>query len=488
MRLPIRTRLTIVYCTVFSISAVLLEIGVYAGFHAAMDAVIDRDLQNRLAELEGDLAKHLPKLSLSKLRDELGGHGTLEPRYLEIKEARGPMIYQGQLMRQLAGSQAIPVPAMRTVQTEEGPVRILAARRRIYQADYDIQVAADVTAPLAILRKFGFILLLSSPMIFAGAAMVGYWIAGRALAPVAEIAGAARSIGGADLGQRVAVPETGDELQSLAQTLNGMLSRIEDAFRHVSQFTANASHELRTPLAVIRATAEVALLRSNGDVETYREALYKILGESKKNAALLNDMLSLAKADAGTAVLRMDAVELGANIREACGCVKLLAHEKGVRLNVTVGEDALYVSADADQLRRLWLILLDNAITYTPSGHRIEVGMYPGTPGSAICEVKDTGIGISDTDLPHIFERFYRADKARARTVGGAGLGLSIAQWIAGAHGARIEVESAVGRGSTFRVIFPHLINPPRGKPDSLSRVRSAASQAGTVPSESPKL
>jgi heavy metal sensor kinase len=461
VNLPIRTRLTIVYCAVFSLSTTLLETGAYVGLHSAVDAVVDRDLRNRLAGVESELNKHLSRMGLSRLQEELKAHGTLQPAFLKIKEVQGPVVFQGASMLNVAGPGAGVVPTVSAMQTDAGPRRVLAARRRIKQADYDIYVAADLTVPLGILGWFVLILLLSSPVMRACASIVGYWIAGRALAPVTEIAMAARSIGGADLSRRVAVPENRDELQYLAVTMNAMLSRIEDAFRHISQFTANAAHELRTPVAVIRATAEVALLRRPGDIETYREALVRILTEAKKNAELLNDMLSLTKADAGTNVLRLNPIDLGDNMRQACEGVELLAREKGVRFEASIGEDPVYVSADGDHLRRLWLILLDNAVTYTPRGHRIQVRMYSDKAGHVICEVEDKGIGISAADLPHIFERFYRADKARARMEGGAGLGLSIAKWIAGAHGARIEVESAVGTGSTFRIILPQLLESP---------------------------
>ena len=296
-------------------------------------------------------------------------------------------------------------------------LRVLCARRTIRQIDYDLHLATDLTVPFEILRRFGLLLLFSSPVVLACASIIGYWIGGRALAPVAEITTAARSIGAADLSRRVAVPASGDELQYLAETLNGMLSRIEDAFRHVSQFTANASHELRTPLALIRATAEVALLRVSASADSYREALHRILGETERNTALLDDLLRLAQADSGARLLRMKPMDLGENIRQACERVTPLAREKGVDLDVLIADRTLHVSADADHLRRLWLILLDNAIKYTPAGRAIKVGMFASAGGSAICEVRDSGIGIAEVDLPYIFERFFRADQARARRV-----------------------------------------------------------------------
>jgi signal transduction histidine kinase len=426
--------------------------------------------------VEDKLNKHLPKSNLSKLKNDLSSHEVLQPRFLEVRDSQGGIVFQGNRMRQLAGLEAGPVPAFKAVQTDAGPWRVLTVRRRIHDVDYAIQIAAELQVPLDILRWFGLMMLLSSPAVLAFASIVGYWVGARALSPVTEIARAARSIGAADLSQRVTAPSSGDELQYLAETVNGMLSRIEDAFRHMSQFTANASHELRTPVAVIRTAAEVALLRTPEDIDIYREALYKILDEAKKNALLLDDMLSLAKADAGTAVLRIETVDVGQNILQACECVGLLAQEKGVRLTVSVGDRPVYIAADPRHLRRLWLILLENAIKYTPSGRWIEVRLTQPTSCYAACEVEDAGIGNSSSDLPHVFERFYRADKARDRAEGGAGLGLSIAKWIAGVHDARIKVESVLGRGSTFQVIFSQSASssaslPPAAPSDTPAQV-----------------
>lgn len=453
MRLPIRVRLTFFYCALFSVSTLILEFGTYAGLRAAIQAVVDKDLHDRLLAVEDKLIKHLSRANLAKLESELGTHEILQPTRLEIREARGGMIFQGSVIRQ-AGLDRTPVPSQTTVSTAAGTFRILAARFRAQGADYEIRLATELSVHLRILHQLGLMMLLFSPLVLACASIAGYWVGGRALAPVSEIARAARSIGGSDLSRRVAVPGTGDELQSLAETINGMLSRIENVFRQISQFTANASHELRTPLAVIRARAEVALLRVPEDIAIHREALYAILDEAKKNSNLLDDMLSLAKADAGFATLQMYRIDLAENLRQACESIALLAREKLVALTVSLGEGPVYVWADGDHLRRLWLILLENAVKYTPAGHWIRVSLTGCEPGPVVCEIRDSGIGISPTDLPLIFERFYRADKARARSEGGAGLGLAIAHWITEAHGARLEAESTLGSGSTFRVIF----------------------------------
>jgi heavy metal sensor kinase len=285
--------------------------------------------------------------------------------------------------------------------------------------------------------------------------LAGYWIAGRALTPVSELIRAARSIGADNLTRRISVPDTGDELRDLALTLNEMLARIDSAFRQVTQFTASASHELRTPLALIRTTSEVALLRKSATASTYREALLSVLSEAERNTALLDQLLFLARADSGQ-VLTKRPVEVGAEIRNACEQVRLLAAEKDLGLRVQMEGDPAWISGNADHLRRLWLVLLDNAVKYTPAGGEVAVSMQADS-NSVSVEVTDTGIGIGENDLPHIFERFFRADEARTRGVGGTGLGLSIARWVAEAHEATIHVRSITGQGSGFRVAFPRI-------------------------------
>jgi heavy metal sensor kinase len=301
------------------------------------------------------------------------------------------------------------------------------------------------------------ILLLSAPVVLLIASLAGYWISGRALAPVSALTRAARSIRADNLSGRVAAPQTGDELQELAVTLNDMLARIDDAFRQVKQFTANASHELRTPLALMRTTSEVALLHTPASVSTYRNALLLILSETERNTALLDNLLILAQADAGARILDRQPLDIGPSIQQTCERVEVLALEKDVRLQVEMGDEPLYVSADADHFRRLLLILLDNAIKYTPPGGEILVSLRRSDAASVSLDIIDTGIGIAEKDLPRVFERFFRADEARVKGAGGTGLGLAIARWIAEAHEATISVESTLNEGSSFRVVFPRI-------------------------------
>ncbi len=456
MRIPIRTRLTAIYCALFCASAFLLEIGAYAGLTLSINAVVDSELQARLNGVEEFLQEHVGRKTLPQLQNELGTHAALKPELLQIKQMGEGEIFRGRSIawyniRQPASRSAV----FSTVSSENASLRILSAKRTIKSQQYDLYLGADLSVVSEILKGFRWFVLLSSPLVFASAFVIGSWISKRALLPVSRLTNAARSIDAANIMERLQVPDSNDELADLAQTLNGMLGRIEDAFRHVTQFTANASHELRTPLALVRATAEVALLRSNGDADHYREALHRILQEAEKNSILLDDLLCLARADTFASPLALELVEFAPHMRQLCERVLPLAVEKGLRLHYETAETDLWVLAHPEHLKRLWLILLDNAFKYTPAGGSITVSWHFLPPASLACEVRDTGIGISEADLPHIFERFYRADKARNREETGSGLGLSIARWIVNAHRATIEVESAPGQGSLFRVVLP---------------------------------
>jgi heavy metal sensor kinase len=461
MRVPIRFRLAAVYCAVFFCSTLLLEVSAYWGISAAIYAVVDHDLRARLAGVEEFLDEHVGRKSPARLQDELRRHEALQPAHLSIAEAAGGEIFQGSAFQ----GQSPIVPATKpaaggdavlTADRSPEAIRILAVRRTIKGRDYDLLLATGLTIPFEIMSRARLVLLLSAPIILLCALIAGYWIAGRALAPVSELTLAARSIGADNLTRRIAVPDTGDELRDLALTLNEMLARIDNTFRQVTQFTANASHELRTPLALIRATSEVALLRKSATAATYREALHSVLSEAERNTALLDHLLFLARADSGQ-ILTKCPVDIAKEIRRACEQVQVLANEKDLRLRVEIGDEQLWVSGNADHLRRLWLALLDNSVKYTPAGGNIAVSVKASGPGSVSIEVADTGVGIAEKDLPRIYERFFRADEARTKGVGGSGLGLSIARWVAEAHDAMIEARSVPGQGSVFRIVFPRL-------------------------------
>jgi heavy metal sensor kinase len=327
---------------------------------------------------------------------------------------------------------------------------------------FTLYLGTDLSVPFEVLERFRLLLILSAPIVLFCASVAGYWVSKSALKPVADLTGAAHSITTANLNRRLLVPQSGDEVQALTETLNGMLDRIEDGFRRMAQFTANASHELRAPIALMRTTAEVALLGANATAETYREALLRVLGETEKSTDLLDDMLQVARADSPRRALNLKPLDPVSGIEQVCEGVEPLAREKTLNFMCAGPRDPVLVAGDAGHLRRLWLILVDNAIKYTPAGGCIRF-TWRAEQGNFVCEVKDSGIGIAEADLPHIFERFYRADKAHSRYQNGAGLGLAIAHWIVEAHDGGIHVESAPGQGSIFRVTLPLLLQRGRG-------------------------
>jgi signal transduction histidine kinase len=275
----------------------------------------------------------------------------------------------------------------------------------------------------------------------------GYWLSSRALRPVDGITRVARSIGVHNPSQRIAVPQTGDELQRMAQAWNDVLERLDVAVNRIRQFTSDASHELRTPLALIRATAELALRRER-DAEGYRASLGQIEHEAEHMTALTESLLTLARADAGGLGMTMQSVDLNQLVESVVEQNAAVAMEKGVTLRAATTDRPVLATADPSGIRRILLILMDNALKHTPAGGAVTVSTVT-EGGGVILTVQDTGEGIPAAALPHIFERFYRADAARG-SGSGFGLGLSIAQAIAHAHGSTIAVSSTSGAGARF--------------------------------------
>jgi len=303
------------------------------------------------------------------------------------------------------------------------------------------------------LDRFRIIEKEALPLLVLLASLLGYWLSGKSLQPVNQIIRTAQEIGVQNLSRRLEVPEPRDELRRLTETLNAMLERIEASFQKITQFTADASHDLRTPIAVIRATAEIALRRQR-PADDYKLALSKILQASVETSLLLENLLTLARSDAGAAGLEMHPLDLSQQVRSAQEQGAILAADKSLSVTFLAPETPVWVRADAIAIRRLLLILIDNAVKYTPAGGRCEIALCQ-IQDQAHIAVKDTGIGIPESDLDFIFERFRRADRARCRETPGAGLGLAIARWITQMHGGTISAESTLGAGSVFHIRLP---------------------------------
>jgi heavy metal sensor kinase len=314
-----------------------------------------------------------------------------------------------------------------------------------------ILVGQPVRKEQAELGAFAWQLAGAGALVLAVGLAGGWLISARILRPVAAISATASAISATNLAERIDPAAVDRELAELAGVLNAMFDRLEAAFARQARFTADASHELRTPLAVIRSHAELALSRPRNAAE-YRETVATCLQASVRMSALVDGLLTLARADAGKLDLRREPVELKHLVEESITLFGPLADGKAVSLAATLA--AAEVTGDPDRLAQVVTNLLSNAVQYNRAGGTVQVQLGVAE-GAAVLSVTDTGCGIPEADRPHIFERFYRVDKARSRASGGSGLGLAICKSIVEAHGGSIGFETQPEQGSTFWVRLP---------------------------------
>lgn len=290
------------------------------------------------------------------------------------------------------------------------------------------------------------------PATLLASAVGGFLLARKSLAPVVAMSNQAERISANNLHERLPGSNERDELGRLATVFNELLSRLDHSFENMRAFIADASHELRTPLSIIRGEADVALSQDRKACE-YREALGIIQDEARQLSRLVDDMLELARADAGQRCLRAEEFYLNDLVEESCRAAQVLATQNGISLSVMTHSDLIF-RGDEGLLRRMMLNLLDNAIKFTPSGGSVSVNLIREETRVKIV-VSDTGIGIPAESTARIFERFYRINKARSRADGGSGLGLAIVRWAVEAHNGSINLTSQIGQGSTFTVTLP---------------------------------
>jgi signal transduction histidine kinase len=330
--------------------------------------------------------------------------------------------------------------------------RVLSEPTRIGSEQVWIFVGGQLKDNRVMLSHFRIGLLWATPALLVFSALFGYFMSRRALGPVARLTASARSISIGNLSRRLPIVHTGDELQALAETCNEMLGRLEVAVNQITRFTADASHELRSPISFIYTLSECALRNPSLDAES-AESFNEIVRECSEATQLLDDMLALARVDAGHADATFERLNLVDVFFEACTKARPFAEVKRHSMTIHVNkEEPVWIMGDAPSLQRLFWILLDNAIKYTPAYGEIDVSLE--TVGEeAHISVRDTGIGIPDTALSDIFRRFYRADKARTLTEG-TGLGLAIAKWISDIHRGVLSVDSVEDSGTTFQISF----------------------------------
>jgi heavy metal sensor kinase len=456
----IRFRLAAWYFAILACGMVVFSLGTWLAVRHSLLHSVDDTLEDRVIGVKKFMDEQTEALSLSEIRDEFREHSVLGPGgdLFQVADAAGQWLYRSVPLEEIDLPIRSPrelgnAPVYEGREVQGAPLRLMSQRITVRGNLYTVQVAAPMHEIYEAFDRLKWFFSVAIPVLLMTATAGGYWISRRALAPVDRITTEARQISIGNLSERLTVPSTGDELQRLSETLNSMLARLDDSVRTVRQFTADASHEFRAPVTLIRTTAELAL-RKDRTKEEYRQALQQVLTESEQTTQLVDSLMLLARADSGADGLNLIPMDLADAIREACRQGEKLAQAKGIELSWTASDRPLLVRGDPQALRRLFLILIDNAVKYTPPGGKVSVATEVDE-GSAFVKVKDTGIGIAEQDLPHVFDRFWRADKARSREDGSMGLGLSIAKWIADRHSADVSVMSKLGGGSTFAVRIP---------------------------------
>jgi signal transduction histidine kinase len=484
----LRARLTVAYA--FALAGSLI---VFAG--ALYFARTARALQELgpVALMQGDRALSYLRAASSQgtpltreADDPTGRHGTrvyateemralLErvPGYYIVYDRDDRQIYSSIGLRQLPDDDraAIDEAAVRLVPDGEGALvsvsdtlfggrLLLAARRDPVLLPNITRVVAGVPTSIVELSPSLLIgtLLIVFPVILLVSVVAAYRIAGRAIEPVEMLINEVEAItDGRSLHRRLPSDLGNEELSRLGTTLNAMIARLETSFSALRRFTADASHELKTPLTVLRADVERAM-HPNAAGSEAMQALEEALQETARMADLVDSLLTLARADEGRFDIHREATPLGPVVRDVYETAVILGEHAGLDVTMAVLEEGV-IDGDARRLRQLFLNLITNAIKYTPRGGKVELSLSQRAGGEMAFTVRDSGIGISAADLPHVFVRFWRAVRARSRASerGGFGLGLAISQWIAQAHGGRITVQSRLGRGSVFTVTLPLL-------------------------------
>lgn len=435
----IRFRLTVWYALILAAALGLFSGLLWLSLRQRLLSEVDEGLSDRAARFQAYVMRESAEVAPENLKDEMEEFCQALPPsdYLELRGGRGFEFH-------------FPPVAPSPVVTAKA--RSLRREFRIGDESFELEISSSLQAIDHTLDLLKILLLSLVPVVIAVACAGGAWLSRRALKPVDEITTAARTIGIGNLSLRLQAPQTGDELQRLTEVWNVMLGRLEGAVKTLSQFAADASHELRTPLAVIRTSAELALRRARTP-ESYRESLQEISDEAERMTRLVEDLLFLARNDARESEMPMTTVDVRVLLHDVAAELGRIGDVRGVSIRITAsqaGERAL-ISGNEAALRRLFLVLLDNAIKYSRAGSEV-VAATERQEQRIVVTIQDFGIGISRADLPHIFKRFYQADAAR--NDGGFGLGLSLAETIAHAHGATLDVRSEEGAGSTFEVVF----------------------------------
>jgi heavy metal sensor kinase len=457
----LRTRLTVLYASLLAAALLLYAGGVSAFFLRNLRDQLDSSLHRDVETVEGALSADPGGALQISSREGEADEGELDRGYfLEVWSADGKLLYRTE---QLHGQALGPVPtggagsgrqSAHSIRLPSG-MRLRSISRVHHLATGNAVVVRLAVSEEPLWHEFWAmvtVLGIGLPATVILVAFTGYLVAARALKPVDSMAQRAAQITAEQLNERLQIVNPNDELGKLGAAFNAALARLERSFDQLRRFTADASHELRTPLTAIQSVGEVSL-RMPGDVSYYRDTIGSMLEETNRLTQLVDSLLTMARADAGRVQLHRSDVNLFQVVSETVGLLEVLAEEKQQDIQID-GNRSITVEADRTILRQALVNVIHNAVKYSPASGGIRIRIREAEL-DAIVEVLDSGPGIPREHRERIFERFYRIDKSRTRVGGGAGLGLSIAQWAVVMHGGKIEVECETGPGAVFRIYLP---------------------------------
>ncbi|WP_165423043.1 sensor histidine kinase [Ktedonosporobacter rubrisoli] len=469
----IRMQLTLWYTLVFAFLLAISGYLLYKHLEAKLDASLDSNLQTQAQQIAKGIsydhgtirlhgvARQLPDFTLS-VEEERSQHVDVAFSVLvRLLDSRGTPLHETPAFENLMVPEASVTQPLQgaswhgTIWAQDGQEvqlysQALSQNGKPYAV---IQIGQPLGELHHTLQNIARELFMQGGLILLCSALGSYWLAARALAPIQQLTRAARDIKRGDLQQRVPVPRSTDEVHFLASTFNEMIASLEEIFRRQRRFVADASHELRTPVTAIRSKTDLALLQADLPAE-YAQMLQEIKGETERLGRLISDLLALARGDEHQTHFELEPVSLDRLVQAVASTAEALALERGIELQVQAAQHTV-VLGDEARLIQVVMNLLDNALRYTEVGGSV-ILLVEHDEVLAHLMVKDTGSGIAPEHLPHIFERFYRADPARTQTTStGSGLGLSIVEWIVTVHKGTVKVESQPGKGSTFSVALP---------------------------------
>jgi heavy metal sensor kinase len=459
----LRFRMTAWYAGLLLCALLVFGVSVYLGLERYLISTQQATLASECRAIGSELLPQLPGKRADWLMSEINEAYAPEvnARFVRVSREGTGVVYLSGAPKDGAFEPAeIPFPqgkekeSSRRIRLNNG--RQLLANTMSFTTPDGSHFLVETGIPLertqVVLHGLLLTLGIYTPFIVFLAVAGGYWLMRRSLEPVDEITERAEGITSSNLSERLPIIRTGDELERLSTALNRMIERLDDAFQHINRFSADASHELRTPLTILQLELE-GIVHDDPLNESFERHIGSALEETHRMSRIVESLLAISRLDAGEVKLDKLHLNLSELVARTAGEMKVLAQDKSIALSISV-EEGVYLEGDRTHLQQVVLNLVDNAIKYTQEGGAIHVRLYV-KDWRTIIEVSDNGAGIPSHALPHVFERFYRADKARSRASGGAGLGLSIVKAICTAHRAAIFVTSEEGKGSSFSVEFP---------------------------------